>query len=457
MKYLPFVLIVAVLGLADQAHSQGPTLDDIRSTLGELAQRELDKGVASISIALVRDGEVVMTEAWGWSNVWTKTPATPETIYCTGSTFKAVTATALLQLAEQGKLSLDDAANDHLGEHPIKGDTENRITIRHLLNHTSGITPGASTNDIFSRVLPTPLKDIPGMVGIVTEPGEAWVYNNHAYAIAGLIIEQVSGQTYERYILEHVLKPLGVTTPGPVHPTPDMLQRLAMPYTTGANAQPVPAPFVHFDVYPAGDIYLTAEDMARFLASHLNEGTFGEACILSAESIAEAHTPGMNNYALGWGVLQQDGHTTISHGGGVQGFLTYMVGDVSTGSGAYVMSNSGNMAPIANAAITMLNGDDYAPPAVRAEVELPAEVLAEYVGEYDLAGGVFTIYLNDGQLSAQLTGQQRLPIFAEAKDKLFYKVVDAQLTVLRDENGAVRGMMLHQGGQEIEAPRRGGT
>lgn len=428
-------------------------LDAIRSTLTQLAQRELDSGVASISIALVKDGEVVLTDAWGYANNFTKAEATPETLYCTGSTFKAVTATAILQLAEQGKLSLDDPANDHLGEHQITADTDNRVTIRHLLDHTSGLSAGAATEDIWSRTLPTKLEDIPAMFTIASDPDTEWVYNNQAYAVAGLIVEKVSGQSYEKYIVEHVLEPLGIETPGPVHPTAAMLERMALPYVVGPSNEPRPVPYVHYDVYPAGDIYLTAEDMARFLAVHLNGGTFDEARILAEESVERAHTPNMNNYGLGWIVSRPGGRTVISHGGGVPGFLTQMMGSVDDNVGAYVMSNSGNMGAIAQAAVRMLAGEEYAPPAQRKEVGLQPDVMQEYVGVYQLAGLRYEIFLDDGQLSARLTGQQRLPIFAEAKDKLFYKIVDAQLSVVRDDEGEVTAVILHQNGIDQRAER----
>ena len=428
-------------------------LEEIRKTLGKLAQEEMDKGVASVSIALVKDGKIVLKEAWGYSNVWGKTKARPGTIYCTGSTFKAVTATGLLQLVEQGKLSLDDPANKYLGEHKFTADKENKVTVRQLLNHTSGLSVGAAIKSIWSRELPIKLEEIPGKMKVVAKPGEKWAYNNFAYAVAGLILEKVSGQEYEEYVVEKILRPLGVKTRGPIRPKPEMMERMALPYMPSPQKKPTPLSFVHYDVYPAGDVYLTAEDMARFLGMHLNGGQFNGAKILSSESIKQAHKPGLNNYALGWGTRKAGGMDIISHGGGVPGFQTFMIGDKKSKTGAYVMSNSGNMSKIGNVAVLLLNGVKYTSPKERKVVDLPKETLEEYVGEYQLGAAKITIRLKEKQLSAKLTGQGYNPIYPEAKDKLFYKVVDAQYTVKRDKKGKVSAIVLHQNGIDQEAKK----
>lgn len=445
-------LIFSLVGLFPTAADE-IDLEKIRKTLGELAKKEMDKGVASISVALVKDGKVVLKEAWGYSNVWAKTRARPETIYCTGSTFKSVTATALLQLQEQGKLSLDDPANKHLGEHGFAADKESRVTIRHLLNHTSGLTPGASIMPIWSRKLPIKLNEIPTRMKVVSKPGAKWVYNNYAYAVAGLILEKVSGESYERYIVDHVLQPLGIKTAGPIHPTPAMMERMALPYMPGPERKPMPVHFLHYDVFPAGDVYLTAEDMARFLAMHLGGGKFNGQQLLSAESIKQAHLPSLNNYALGWGTSKQGEMELISHGGGVPGFRTHMIGDKKSRVGAYVMSNSGDMTNIARVAVLMLNGKEYVSPEDRKAISLPRKVLEKMVGEYQLGTARITLQLRDDQLFARLTGQGFNPIYPESKDRFFYKVVDAQYSVKRDKAGKVNAIVLHQNGVDQEAKR----
>ena len=147
MRFLLSRFALVVFALHSVARSQDGAYDLERTqrVLTELIQRKLDQGIASISIASVRGDEIVWAAAFGHANVRMQVPATPETIYVTGSTFKAVTATAILQLAERGLVKLDDPINDHLGEHAVEDLEEKPITLRHLLSHTSGLNPGANT------------------------------------------------------------------------------------------------------------------------------------------------------------------------------------------------------------------------------------------------------------------------------------------------------------------------
>ncbi len=144
--HLSFALVALLAGASPLA--QTPASFDLERTqevLTELIDQELAKGVASVSIALVAEDDIVWTAAFGAANVYTETPATPETIYCTGSTFKAVTATAILQLVEQGKIALDDPINATLGAAAVDDIDATPVTFRHILCHSSGLTAGANT------------------------------------------------------------------------------------------------------------------------------------------------------------------------------------------------------------------------------------------------------------------------------------------------------------------------
>jgi len=181
MRSLPSPLLLVLLACHSIAGGQEPTYDPERTrrVLTELIERKLDAGVASISIALVRGDEIAWTAAFGHANVRMEVPATPETIYVTGSTFKAVTATALLQLAERGLVELDDPINEHLGEHRVEDLEDHPVTLRHILSHTSELTPGANTKEVWSRTLPMRLDELPGAVRAVRPPEEKYEYNNY--------------------------------------------------------------------------------------------------------------------------------------------------------------------------------------------------------------------------------------------------------------------------------------
>lgn len=373
--HVPFALtalclpLASVSGLRAQEKAVPYDLDQVRPALEATIRAELAKGTASVSIAVVEGERIVWTAAYGDANATTGTPATPATIYSTGSTGKSITATAVMQLVEAGLVDLDEPANRYLGEHRVQDrlQTDQPVTVRDLLSHTSGLTCEFRTRPVFSRSLPPDLAELTDRTYSIRPPGVEYEYCNAAYGIAGYLVEQVSGEEYEDYIVNHVLAPVGATTPAPVRPTAAMAEVMARTYERGENGEPQPVARVFFDVYPAGDLYLTAEDMARYLGAHLNGGTFGGSRILSEASVLEMRRPHVRRppasdgverqYGLGFVVEEAaDGHTIIAHGGTVYGMNAHLIGDVEARLGVYVMTNSRGQEVIARRALELLRG-----------------------------------------------------------------------------------------------------
>jgi CubicO group peptidase (beta-lactamase class C family) len=384
-----------------------------------------EKGIPSVSIVLVKGDEIVWTEAFGYANVRTKTAATPDTIYSTGSTFKSVTATALMQLVEQGKCTLDDPVNQHLGDIRIQDriQSEQQVTIRHILSHWSGLLTGTNIKPIWGRELPMTLEELTSKLYSIRAPEVKWEYNNYAYAMAGLLVERISGMEYETYIVENILKPLGVETTNPVAPSPEMVELMALPYRPGgADGEPTPVPQVHYDVYPDGDIFLTAEDMARLIGANINGGVWGGSRILSEESVREMHTAQFGGYySLGFAVKKaENGNTLISHSGSIRGQNSVMMGDVDARVGVYMMSNSGVPSSIGDAAIHLLRGEEYTPLEDRDYIEVDPEILATYTGKYDLAGRyIYEIAVEDGGLHVIMPRMGKSELLAETESRFW--------------------------------------
>jgi CubicO group peptidase (beta-lactamase class C family) len=436
-------------------------LEKTKSVLTGMIQKAIEeRGVPSISIALVRGDSIVWKAAFGYANVRTRTPATTETIYSTGSTFKSATATAIMQLVEQGKIGLDQPVNRYLGDVQVQDrlQVDKPVTVRHILSHWSGLTAGAVTKPIWGRELPKTLDRMVAALYSVRPPESKWEYNNFAYGMAGLIVEKVSGVEYEKYMVDNVLKPLGITIAHPVYPSPEMVELMALPYNPGGpGGKPQPVAQVHFDVYPAGDIYLTAEDMARFLGAHLNGGAFQGHRILSEASIKQTHEPPFGgNYAFGWGVKKDaSGHTILSHSGGIPGQSSYMMGDLDARVGVYYMSNSGAPAQIGEAALALLRGEDYTPPAAPKAITVDPKILDKYVGKYDLGEGVVTVIRQGDGIAVRPEGEtSTTELFAESPTRFFMKGQDARIVFVLDDSGAVKEMVLEAGGGKTVAPRR---
>lgn len=427
----------------------------------QLIERSMEeRGVASVSVALVKDDEIVWKAAFGYSNLRTRTLATPDTIYSTGSTFKSVTATALMQLQEQGKMSLDDPINRYLGRNRVQDQLQAEVPVNfhHLLSGWSGLLPGASVKPIWGRELPPTLEEFTSKLYSIRAPETKWEYNNYAYGTAGLLVQEISDQEYEEYIVEHILKPLGVTTPHPAYPSPDMVEMMALPYSAGGSrGTPTAVGQVHFDVYPAGDLYLTAEDMARYLGAHLNGGVFNGQRILSEESVKDMHTNRFGgDYALGFWVEtdEDNGHTIIQHGGAIAGQRSMLRGDVDAKVGIYYMTNSDVALPIDEAALALLRGDDYQLPPKRVGKKVDGKILDEYVGTYQSPEGIAVTFTRDGPDLISRRGNAVSELLAESDDSFYYAPFDSVVTFKRDESGAVDRLELSLNGRSYTAKKQ---
>jgi len=455
------LLIPAIFATLTVSAAPQPGQFDLEKTkkvmTGVIEQKMKERGVPSVSIALVRGDSIVWKAAFGYANVRTKTPATTDTLYSTGSTFKSATATALMQLEEQGKFKLDQPVNKYLGDVQVQDrlQAEKPVTFRHMLSHWSGLTAGANTKPLWGRELPKSLEKMVAGLYSVRPPETKWEYNNYAYGMAGLLIEKISGQEYEKYMVEHVLAPLGVTTPHPVYPSPEMVEVMALPYEPGGpNGKPKPVEQVHFDVYPAGDIYLTAEDMARFLEMHLNGGMFRGKRILSEASVNTMHEPQFGGtYAFGFSVRKDpNGHTIISHSGGIPGQSSYMAGDLDAKVGVYFMSNSGAPTVIGEVALKLLRGEDYTPQAEPKIVSVEPAVLDRYVGVYQLSSDVaFTVSRDGNKLMLQqgdAPGKSELA--ATSPTSFVVKGQDFTVTFVAEPSGAIAKLVVDTGSDKVD-------
>ena len=409
------------------------------------ARRLLDAGAASVSVSLLVGDSVVSEAAFGHANVYARLPARPETLYNVASTFKPVTATAVLQLVERGLVVLESPVSTYLPELALQDSDGHPVTVRHLLDHTSAMTPVTTMVDLWGREAPDSLQEIAARLTVEGRPGERYEYSNAAFAVAGLLVERVSGREFEEYLLEAVLGPLGISDP-PVRPTPAMVERLALPYEPGEDGVPIPVAQKRVDVFPAGDAYLTAGDLVRFVCVHVNGGRCGGATLLEPGSVARMRRAGLGQYGLGWGLLPDGDRALIAHGGGVPGYSSFVIGDPEARIAVAALATSGDLSRLARAALLELRGDRWVPPEERPVVEVPAEILAKYVGAYEVQPGVvLRVGLEDGALYVEDPGGRRLDLRASSPTTFFLVEVEGTLRFLR-EGGAVRALDLDPGG-----------
>src|SRR5438128_9545639 len=233
--------LAAIVLLAPRiAVAQTINIDRVVAELEPEIQRTLLAGnIPSASIALVAGDRVIWTNAYGYSNLWARTPATSNTVYLIGSTFKAMSTIALLQQMEQGKFKLDDRVNDYLTEFKIQGeDPQHPITFRHLLTHTSGLPGDFGPFPVWGDTVPPPLEEyLRKSLKVAKPPLTSVVYSNMAYTLIAYLVQKFSGVPYKQYIQEHIFKPFEMTNTA-FEPPPDMEERLAIPYVVDEKTGP---------------------------------------------------------------------------------------------------------------------------------------------------------------------------------------------------------------------------
>src|SRR6476661_6493821 len=469
VRQLGLMVLLVLPGSAAIAQSSRFDLQKTKTVLTGLIERTLaDNGIPSMSIALVRGDSIVWKAAFGYANLRTRTPATTETLYSTGSSFKSVTATAVMQLVEQHKIRLDDPINRYLDDSQVQDrlQSEKPVTFTHILSHWSGLKGGAETQPIWSRKLPKTLEAMTSSLYSIRAPETKWEYNNFAYGTAGLLVQKISGVEYEKYMVDNVLKPLGVTTEHPVYPTPEMVERMALPYKAGGSfGKPAPVAQVHFDVYPAGDIYLTAEDMARYLAAQLNGGVFQGHRILSEESVREMHKERFGgDYGFGFWMVHDSatGHTLIHHGGAIGGQRAFLIGDLDARVGVYYMTNSDYLpdatppaqSEVVYAALKLLRGETYVPRPQPKSVVVTEKALNSYVGTYEIGQATLVVSRVGRALAFQQNNQTAInELLAETPTRFMLRGSNIKIT-FEGDGGSIDRLVLQTGAQRRTATRR---
>ena len=302
---------------------------DLEAWLDGLLPYALKSGdIAGGVVAVVKDGKVLLQKGYGYADVGRQLPMDPErTMIRAGSTSKLFTWTAVMQLVEQGKIDLNRNVDEYL-DFKVSPAGGTPITMLDLMNHRAGFEEGLK--DILSNdphgleSTETYLKQHPRPLLFPT--GAVPAYSNYGAALAGYIVQRVSGEPFERYVQEHIFAPLGMTRSTFDQPLPSQFKDLVSQGYRAASMPPQPYELVA--TVPAGSLAATAADMAHFMLAQLNLGRLGDSEILKPQtaelmqSPSETALPGFSTMAHGFFYEHRNGHTLIGHGGDTLVFHT---------------------------------------------------------------------------------------------------------------------------------------
>jgi CubicO group peptidase (beta-lactamase class C family) len=342
------------------------------------------------TVAIARNGELILAKGYGFEDIEVQKAVDPyTTLFRPGSVSKLFTWVAVMQLVEQGKLDLDTDVNTYLETFKIREAFGEPITLRHIMTHTAGFEDGG----LGYLIVDDPARAVPLGDAMeryqplrVNAPGAQTAYSNYATALAGLIVANISGLSFEDYIQQNIFDPLGMKNSSFVEPLPKpLIDQMAKSYTLKAGAF-VEKPFEIITSFsPAGAQSATATDMLRFAQAILNGGELDGNRILKAETVDEmlkrqfSHDDRLMGMGLGFYEGDYNGYRVLGHGGDTQYFHSFLGIDRENGL-AYFVSFSGSGGSAVRTSFAPALYDEYFP---RNEAPpVPPEGFAERAGKY---------------------------------------------------------------------------
>lgn len=379
------------------ARSTPPELNatDLEVFLDGLMPSQLQReDIAGAVIAVVKNGKLIFAKGYGFSDVAKRTPVTPDaTLFRPGSISKLFTWTSVMQLSEQGKLDLDKDVNEYL-DFKIPAAWGKPITLKNIMTHTSGFEEVG--RDLFvadaqhMHSLDRFLKDyVPARI---FPPGVVPAYSNYATALAGYIVQRVSGKPLSQYVQDNILTPLQMVRTTLVQPLPNNLKPMM---SSGYNkASDKAESFEFVEPYPAGSLSTTATDISRFMIAHLQNGEFEGKQILKPETAKLMHSrlfntdDRLNGMNYGFYEESQNGKRIIGHGGDTMYFHSDLHLILEENVGFFVSYNSAGKGEISPRSLLFHEFLEryypYTPPAA-AKVQSAAEDAKSIEGFYKMS------------------------------------------------------------------------
>lgn len=427
---LTFVLCLESLAAVQQDQlSHDAQADLVDKTISPMITKLMSEGnVPGLAIAIVKDGKVLFKRGYGVADVTAQTPVNPDTsLFHIGSVTKLFTATAAMQLHEQGKLDLDVSVNQYLTNMKVEEPFGRPITMADILTHRAGlgykllgtVTPFGQVSTPLGEHLPATLPEP------ARTPGFVSVYSDYGIALEGRIIEEISGESYQEYVANHILKPLNMNSSGTIL-TPEKSLRMSMPGASIEGTFP-PEEFNYSNFAPATEVHSSVADMAKFMLMQLGHQEANNPQVLKASTRnlmqSRQYTPHPSVFGWGYGFREEkvNGHHTIGHGGSWFNHLGKLILVPEQDLGIYFVMNKRNKSLFdytikATIDIFMPKVENLKPTGNEEPISTP---LTQFAGTY-----------LRGQFDA--TELEKLKLLSETH-KIFDVVVDENALIIKGE------------------------
>ncbi len=424
------ILLFLLTGTLSFVSAQKP-----EKVFGQLIESQYKPGEPGATVLVAKGGEVIYRSAFGMANLELNVPMKPEMVFEIGSMTKQFTAVSILMLMERGKLSLSDEITRFIPDYPTQ---DNKITIHHLLTHTSGIKSYTSMMEwapLWRKDLaPAEMIDVFRNQPMDFGPGEKYLYNNSAYFLLGYIIEKASGLTYQQFLEENIFKPL-LMKDSYYGSQKQIIPNRAAGYQNQdgfSNAEYLSLT----QPYSAGSIMSNVDDLLKWqIAIRDNK-------LVKNESIRLAFTDYKLNdgkpihYGYGWGLNDINGSSTIEHGGGIFGYTTNGIWLPKEDVYVVMLTNRDDVSPsdISTRLAAIAIGKPY--PGAAEGIAIKSESIKNLAGVYEFEdGSIRTIIYEDGVMYSQRQGSSRFKLIPVAENKFAYENSFSTLEFTGERNG----------------------
>ena len=419
-----------------------PPIKDFATKLDEMLTKTYPADKPGAAVIVVRGGKILFRKGYGMANLELGVKVEPEMVFRLGSITKQFTAVCILMLLQQGRLDIHDEITRFLPDYPTGG---RRITVEHLLTHTSGIK---SYTDM-PEWLPLWRKDmsLDEMIALFKdqpfgfEPGEQFLYNNSGYILLGAIIEKASGMSYADFVQRNIFDALGMA-----HSCYDQTERIlpgrVSGYSKGTDGY-INAPYLSMSQpYAAGALASSVDDLAKWDAALYTDKLLPPDLLAKAWAPSKLNNGDSTGYGYGWAVGEYEGLTFIEHGGGINGFATDGVRVPAEKVYVAVLTNLDTPDPapdmLAFKIAAMAVGHPLKEPVA---IQVPAETLAGYAGVYQINEREDRIVtFQDGKLFSQRTGGLKYEFIPVGPDEFMIKDLLDRFFFVRDPQGKTTGM-----------------
>ena len=417
--------------------------------------------VPGVSIAVINNYQIEWARGFGVVETGAKQPVTTETLFQAGSISKPITAVAAMKFVQEGKLALDENVNSRLRSWKIPGNEftkEHKVTVRRILSHAAGVTNSGVGEYACDEQKPTLLEALEGKppsknpaTTVDFVPGSAFRYSGGGYSVLQQLLIDLANKNFPQLVQEDVFDRLKMN-----HSTfqqPPLPSKLASQVAVGhqPDGERFKCPFSYPEMAAAG-LQTTPSDLARFLIDIQRSRMRMPGTLLSTEIVSQMLNPQIENVGLGFFLAGQGRASRFSHGGGNQGFFSYMVAYPETGQGAVVMVNGTEYWELVHEIVRGIAAEYNWPDYLHEHtlVKLDPARFGALVGRYEVAPDfVLTIANENGRLLLKESEAELLP----ESETEFFLMDGRQFRFTKDQQDRVNGMVVRQNDLIIRARR----